>query len=195
MMKLFLLLLFIILIKSIESKKLIRKFQLVRDNDDMNKNGLSRFSILDSNGKEYLYRLRDSYTYNNSLLLIVYPSKNIVAYLQGQWTNETLNVTYDIYNYTTNQWTNGTIKKIFNLFIEKYFIEWNNENFIMKKKIFSINHKFYDENQYVLAQFRMSFRWFNWSLIKYNLQIYSDKLPDALYFFSIAIVDHRNLIQ
>ncbi|CAF3900987.1 unnamed protein product [Rotaria sordida] len=161
----------------------------------MDKNGLSRLSILNSNGKEYLYRLRSSHTENDVLLLIAYPSKDIVAYLQGQWRNETLNVTYDIFNYTTNQWTNGTIKKTFNVFIEKYFIEWDGQNFLMKKKLFSINHKFYDENQDVLAQFRMRFRWFNWSLIKYDLKIYSDKLLDAVYFFSIAIVDHNNIFQ
>ncbi|CAF5003419.1 unnamed protein product, partial [Rotaria sp. Silwood1] len=144
------LLLFIILIISIESKKSIRKYQYVRDSDMFDIDGLIRFSILNSNGKEYLYRLRNSYNDNDALLIVSYPSKDIVAYLQGQWKNLTLNVTFDIFNSTTNQWNNGTINKIYNLFVEKYLIEWNNENFLMKKKLFSIYHKFYDENQYVL---------------------------------------------
>ena len=66
---------------------------------------------------------------------------------------------------------------------------------MMKKKLFSIHHKFYDEYENVLAQFRMRFRWFNWTLIKYNLELFSDKLPEIIYFFLIAIVDNRNVFQ
>jgi len=192
-MKLFSVLLLIILIESLQSKKSIRKFVLIRD-ERMDKNGLSQFSILDSSGKQYLYRLKTSYIDNDSLLLISYPSKDILGYLQGQWRNETLNVTFEIFHLTTNQWTNGTIQKIFNLFIEKYLIEWNYQNFIMKKKIFSKNYQFYDENKNILGEFRKRFRWFNWSLVKYDLKIFIEKLPDLVYFFLLAIVDHRNII-
>jgi len=51
-MKLFIFLFSVILIKSIQSKKSIRKYLLIRD-EKMDKNGLSQFSILDSSGKEY----------------------------------------------------------------------------------------------------------------------------------------------
>ncbi len=192
-MKLFSVLLLIILIESLQSKKSIRKFVLIRD-ERMDKNGLSQFSILDSSGKQYLYRLKTSYIDNDGLILISYPSKDILGYLQGQWRNETLNVTFEIFDLTTNQWTNGTIQKIFNLFMEKYLIEWNYQNFIMKKKIFSKNYQFYDENKNILGEFRKRFRWFNWSLVKYHLKIFIEKLPDLVYFFSLAIVDHTNII-
>ncbi|CAM4897805.1 unnamed protein product [Rotaria socialis] len=193
-MKLFLLLLFIILIKSIQSKKLISKFLLIRD-DTTDKNGLSRFSVLDSSEKQYLYRLKNSNDDSNLLLIVSYPSKDVLGYVGNEWRNETLNVTFEIYNSTINQWTNGTIKKLPNLFTEKYLIEWNSQNFMMKKKLFSIHHKFYDECENVLAQFRMRFRWFNWRLIKYNLELFSDKLPEIIYFFLIAIVDNRNIFK
>jgi hypothetical protein len=192
-MKLFSVLLLIILIESLQSKKSIRKFVLIRD-DYMDKYGLSQFSVLDSSGKQYLYRLKTSYIDNDALLLVSYPSKDILGYLQGQWRNETLNVTFEIFHLTTNQWTNGTIQKIFNLFMEKYLIEWNYQNFIMKKKIFSKNYQFYDENKNILGEFQKRFRWFNWSLIKYDLKIFIEKCPDLIYFFSLAIVDHRNII-
>jgi hypothetical protein len=111
-MKLFLFLLFLILIKNIQSKKSIRKYLLIRD-EKVDKNGLSQFSILDSIGKEYLYRLKTS---NDGVMIISYPSKDIVGYLEGEWINE-------IFYLNTNQWTNGTIQKIFYLFIEKYLIQ------------------------------------------------------------------------
>ncbi len=193
-MKLFLLVLFVIVIESVKSKKPIRKFVLIRD-EHMDKNGLTQFSVLDSTEKHYLYRLKTSYDYNDELLLISYPSKDIVGYLQGQWKNETINVTFDIFDLTTNQWTNGTIQKIFNLFIEKYLIQWNYQDFIVKKKLFTINHQFYDENKNILAQFRKRFRWFNWSLVKYDLKIFIDKIPDFVYFFTLAIVNHANIIS
>ena len=193
-MNLFWLALFITLIKYIESKKSIHKYILIRD-DRMDKNGFSQFSVLDSHGKQYLYRLKTSYIDNNdSLVLVSYPSKDIAGYVIGRWKNETLNVTFQLFDLATNESTNGTITKIFNLYVETYLIEWNNETFLMKKKLFSIPHKFYDQNQNVLAQFRKKFRWFNWSSIEYNLNIFIDTLPHAIYFFSLAIVDHRNII-
>jgi hypothetical protein len=192
-MNLFWLILFVILIKSIESKKSIHKYILMRD-DQMDKHGLSQFSVLDSSKKHYLYRLKTSYIDNDGLVLVSYPSRDTVGYVSGEWKNETLNVTFEIFDLATNESTNGTIIKIFNLFVEQYLIQWNDQNFIMKKKLFTIHHKFYDENQNVLAQFRKKLRWFNWSSVEYDLKIFIDKLPHAIYFFSLAIVDHRNII-
>jgi hypothetical protein len=65
----------------------------------------------------------------------------------------------------------------------------------VKKKLFTINHQFYDENKNILAQFRKRFRWFNWSLVKYDLKIFIDKIPDFVYFFTLAIVNHANIIS
>ncbi|CAF2099614.1 unnamed protein product [Rotaria magnacalcarata] len=140
------------------------KFLLIRD-DTTDRNGLSRFSVLDSSEKQYLYRLKSSNDDSNLLLIISYPSKDVLGYVGNEWRNEILNVTFEIYNSTTNQWTNGTIKKLPNLFTEKYLIEWNSQNFMMKKKLFSIHHKFYDECENVLAQFRMRFRCIRFALI------------------------------
>jgi hypothetical protein len=184
-MKLFI---YFLLIKSIE----LKKYVLIRD-EEMDKNGLSQFSILDSYEKDYLYRLKTSS--NNDLILISYPSKEIVGHLQGDWINEkTLNVTFEIFDLKTNEWTNVSFIKIFHLFIEKYLIQWNNQTFLMKKNLFSINHSFYDQNKTKLGQFRMRFRWFNWSLIKYDLKINFDTLPHFIYFFLLIIQDHRNII-
>lgn len=191
-MKLLFLLLFMFLIKSIQSKTLLRKYLLVRDHD-LDKYGLSQFSVLDSTGKQYLYRLKVSDDDKNLLLIIGYPSQDTLGYVQNEWGSETLNATFEIYNSTMYESTNGTIKKNFNLFTQIYLIESNSENFVMKKKFFSFYHKFYDENQNILAQFRMRFRWLSWSLAKYNLEIFSNKLPDIVYFFLLVISDHRNL--
>lgn len=193
MIKLFLILLIIIFINKVESKKSIRKLLIVQDKE-MDKNGFSQFSILNSNGKEYLYRLKTSYDYHEQLLIITYPSQNLIGYLEGDWKNETLNVIFYIYDSINDQWLNGTIEKIQNLFMEKYLIKWNNESFLMKKKLLSINYSFYDNNQNTLALYTKRFRWFNWSLVKYDLKIFIDLLPDPIYLFILAILDHRNII-
>lgn len=71
-MKLFMLLFILILIKCFQTKKYVRKLLIIRDKE-MDKNGLSQFSILNSDGKEYLYRLKSSYDYNDELSLINFP--------------------------------------------------------------------------------------------------------------------------
>ena len=189
-MKLLTYLFLIILIKSVELRKYLRKYVLIRD-EEFDKNGLSQFSILDPTEKTYLYRLKSSF--DGSFILISYPSKEIVGYLDGDWLNEgKVNVSFDIQ--INDQWTNGTINKIFHLFIQKYFIKWNEQIFIMKKRLFSTNYFLTNENQMKLGEFRMRFRWFYWSFVKYELKIYLDNLPDLIYLFLILIQDHRNII-
>ena len=185
------LLFIIICVKDVQAKKPIRTYLLMRD-DRMDENGFSRFSVLDSSGKEHLYRLKSSYT-DSRLELISYPSKEVTAYVEGQWKAEILNATFQIFDSIRNETTNGTIQKAFNLFVETYTIEWNYESFLLKKKLFTSYHKLYDSNGNLLGQFRKRFRWFSWSPFIYDLKIFIDKLVDEVYFFSVAIVDHRNL--
>jgi len=161
----------------------------------MDEKGFSQFSILDSTGKQYLYRLKSSYIDNDALILVDYPSKDTVGYLEGEWKNDLLNVTLEIFDDKLNEWINGTIKKSLNLLIENYLIKWNSKDFIMKKKLFSMNNQIYDQNKNLLAKFAKRFRWFNSTSIKYDLTIFKDNLPSAFYFFLVAIVDHRNIIQ
>ncbi|CAF1095688.1 unnamed protein product [Adineta ricciae] len=186
------LLFIIICVENVQAKKPIRTYLLMRD-DRMDKNGFSRFSVLDSSGKEHLYRLKSSYTHDR-LELISYPSKEVTACVEGQWKAEILNVSFQIFDSIRNETTNGTIQKVFNLFVETYTIEWNYESFLLKKKLFTSYHKFYDWNGNLLGQFRKRFRWFSWSSFVYDLKIFIDKLAHEVYFFSVAIADHRNLM-
>lgn len=146
-----------LLIKSTNSKECPRRFLLIRDKN-LDQDVLSRFSILDSNEKQYLYRLKSSSGSNDELQLISYPSVNLHGYLRDQQINQTLNLCFETLNITTNQWLNGTIQKIFDLFTENYLVQWNNEFFSRKKLFFSMYHKFYDDKKNVLAQSQMLFR-------------------------------------
>lgn len=183
-----------VLIECVLSKAFIEKYLIIVD-DRMDEKGFSQFSILYSTGKQYLYRLKSSYIDNDALILVDYPSKDTVGYLEGEWKNDLLNVTLEIFDDKLNEWINGTIKKSLNLLIENYLIKWNSKDFIMKKKLFSMNNQIYDQNKNLLAKFAKRFRWFNSTSIKYDLTIFKDNLPSAFYFFLVAIVDHRNIIQ
>lgn len=186
--------LFVILIKEIDSKKWIRKYVLIRD-EELDQKGLSQYSVLNWNEKEYLYRLKTSYIDDDDEIIVInYPDENEMGYLHGQWKNETVNTTFELFDFNDNQWKNGSIEKIFNLFIEKYLIKWNNEEFYLKKKLFSNRWKFVNFNGKEFAHFEMRFRWFHWSLVKYQLKIFSELLPDPILFFSFLLQDHRSIL-
>ena len=190
---LIILIFFLILIKQIDSKKWIRKYVLIRD-EELDKKGLSQYSILNWNEKEYLYRLKTSYIDDDQIILINYPDENQIGYVNGQWKNETVNATFELFDFNENQWKNGSIEKVFNLFIEKYLIKWNDQLFYLKKKLFSNRWKFVNSNGNEFAQFQMRFRWFNWSLVKYQMKISSEILPDPILFFVFLIQDHRLIL-
>lgn len=194
MLKWLLIILFLeIFIKEIDCKKVLRKYVLIRD-EEFDEKGRSQYSILNANENEYLYRLKTSYTDEDQIILTNYPDENQIGYVQGQWTNEIVNVTFELFDFNENQWKNGTIIKMFHLFIEKYFIQWNNESFYLKKKLFSTDWKFSDGHGNEFARFRMRFRWFNWSLVKFNLKIFIDICPDWILFFAFIIQDHRAIL-
>lgn len=194
MMKLLIILiLFLILIKEIDSKKWIRRYVLIRD-EELDKKGLSQYSILNWNEKEYLYRLKTSYADDDEIILINYPDENQIGYLNGQWKNETVNTTFELFHFDENQWKNGSIEKIFNLFIEKYLIKWNDQLFYLKKILFSDRWKFVNSNGNEFAHFEMRFRWIPWSSVKYHLKISSENLPDQILFFVFLIQDHRAIL-
>ncbi|CAF1561410.1 unnamed protein product [Rotaria magnacalcarata] len=43
------------------------------------------------------------------------------------------------------------------------------------------------------VRFGIRSRWFNWSPIKYDVKIYSDIVPDVVYFLLLTVMEQRGL--
>ena len=173
-----------------------RRYRLFRD-EQLNEDGLSQFSVLNWDRNEYLYRLKTfrlGEDGSNQITLKKYPEEHSVGFVQGQWTGDSFNVYFDVYDEGLSQWINGTIEKHSTLVVERYSFDYDGRTFEMSKKIFSRKKKFFESQKKnsVLGDFYLSFRWFHWSLVEYQLKIYSDQLPDRIYFIFIPIFDQRN---
>ncbi|CAF4658357.1 unnamed protein product, partial [Rotaria sp. Silwood2] len=93
-----------------------------------------------------------------------------------------------------HKWTDGFIQRNAHMFSTDYTIQFNNQQLIAKSSNYSKNIKVYDKKKNeLLAQFRARARWLSWKPVKYDLNIYSNQVPDAIYFFLVLIMDHRGL--
>ncbi|CAF0953698.1 unnamed protein product [Rotaria sordida] len=181
------------MIKCIESKKANRTYVVVR-NATKHRHELFGFRIFDSKEKTCLYRLRASSRDIDTVILVDNPTKNMVANLEGIWIDSTFNVTLSVYDYKLNKWIDGVIQRTSHFWANDYTVEYNNEQLIAKWKLFSTKIKVYHKKQNeLLAQFRPRTRLLLWRPVKYDLKIYSNKVPDAIYFFLLLIFDHRGL--
>jgi len=190
-MKLFsFLLLFIVMIEYIQSKKTQRTFIVERDNVIKEKQ-LSAYTIFDSTGKTRLYQLKTTSTDIDTLILINYPAKNMVANLEGEWVDKVFNVSFTLYDKKLHKWTDGTIRIDATGFREKYSIGWNSQLFNTKTKFWSGTLQLYHTRQKeLIAEIRRRTPWFG-GKVKFELKTYSSQFPDAIYFFILAINDHR----
>jgi hypothetical protein len=192
-MKTFFLLLFIIMIKCIQSKQPIRKYVMRRD-ISLDGNPLPGYSIYDTYKKKLAYRLRTISTDIDTIMLVDYPKKNIMGNLEGEWADDTFNVTFSIYDYKLNQWIDGTIKKP-GATMNKLTIEWNKSRLVMKEKFFT-GTKIYNEwDDELLAQLQRRSGWSSTSSLKFDVKIFSDKVSDPIYFFVFAIADQHSIIH
>jgi hypothetical protein len=160
-------------------------------------NPLPGYKVYDPKETRVLYQLKPMSSDIDTIILVDDQKKNIVGNLEGEWTSEwpledTFNITFSIYDYNLNKWIDGTITRTAGIFSEKYSIRWNEFRLNAKIRSFSVNRKLYDErNNDLISQFRYSL-WSN-SLTnpRYDMKIFSDKVPDAITFFLLAIVDQR----
>jgi len=190
-MKLFFLLLFLIItIEYIQSKKALRTYVVKRD-DKIKRKQLSAYTVYDSIGKNILYRLIPFSTDIDTIILFNYPEKNMIANLEGEWIDDIFNVTFSIYDKKLYNWMDGIIQLDKSGWSEKYVIFWNSKHLNTKNGFFSTNVSVYNaQKKELLAEFWNSSGWFS-SDRKFDLKIYSDYVLDTIYFFLLAIDDHR----
>jgi hypothetical protein len=199
-MKLFSLLFFLIVtIQYIQSGKTLRTYIVERDNP-IRERRLSAYTIYDSTGKNILYQLKSTSTDIDTLILRKYPAKNIVANLEGEWVVDVFNVTFSIYDKKSTKWIDGTIKQNKGLFKSSYLVTWDAVTW--NSKYMETGNKFFSDTLQVfstspkvlLAEIRKRTPWFSRS-VKFYVKIYSDLVPDAIYFFLMAIKDHRKQLE
>ncbi|CAF3209001.1 unnamed protein product [Rotaria sp. Silwood2] len=194
MMKIiYFLLLFIVPIKCIEWKKENHTYVVV-PNKTIRPNQLYGFRIFDSKQKTLLYQLKVSSKDMDTAMLVDNPTKNMVGNLEGIWIDKAFNITFSVYDNKLIKWTDGIIQSKWHLLSPYYTMEYNNEQFIAKWKGVSRQANVYTKNQNeLLAEWRPPTLSLLWKYPKYNLKIYSNKLPDAIYFFLLLVMDHRYL--
>jgi hypothetical protein len=152
------------------------------------------FSIFDSEEKDLLYHVKSSYYYyegrielsdlsSKQMIATLTYSFNIFKVKQGE---------FSILNLSSNEWINGTIENSFPTFHDEYIIKWNEQSILMKTRFLSISTTFQHENHSgILATLEkrvFSSFWRN----KYDLQIFSDDLPDVFYFLALTITDQND---
>ncbi|CAF2398948.1 unnamed protein product [Rotaria sp. Silwood2] len=147
------------------------------------------FSVRDPSGKHLFYRIESSYALLQSLKLIAYPSKQEVGRLKALIKPLVYKAEISIFDLQTNQSTNGLIEENLQLFRNSFNIDWNGSHLKMEGDIGSFTTKFLDENGELLAQFRLQPSSLFWTR-KYNMQIFSTKYPEQIYFLGLAARDH-----
>ena len=185
-------LLLILAIGCIQSKKLIRSFVVIQEKAIKGK-PITNFTVFDSTGKVQLYRLRSSVTDMDEMMVVEYPAKNMIANAEGEWIDGKVNVTFSIYEKKLGKWIEGNIQRRVQQSPEDYRIEWNNQTCIIRVRWYTKTIKIYKERpEELIADFRHRARWLNKLKYNYDLKIYSDKLPDALYLLALNIMHHKD---
>ncbi|CAF3726928.1 unnamed protein product [Rotaria sp. Silwood1] len=185
------LLLFILLNKYIESGKIERAYVLV-ENARSSRLEINGYTIFDSKEKQNLYRLTASRSDIDTVILFDYSHNKMTANLEGLWMFDPFNVTYSIYDSKLNKWMDGTLRRTVHWFSVDYTTEYNNEQVIGNRKNKTPKGKIYlKKKNELLAKFRARSQRDSDQPIKYDLEIYSNKVPDALHFLLLLIMDHR----
>ena len=150
------------------------------------------FTIYDSTGKKFQYRMESKVGVTHDVQLFEVPSKKLLARLKAKITAVMYKATISIFDDESDAWANGTIGQNFKIVGNKFTIGWKGETIFMEGGAASLNTAFVGQSKGdVYAKFHKrvsSLFWRN----KYDLQVLSNKYPDALYFLALAARDHSN---
>ncbi|CAF0751857.1 unnamed protein product [Adineta steineri] len=186
-----LILLFIIAIKCIESKKPVRTFLVVEDWRP-EKKPLTEFTVYDSSEKNRLYLIRTIFTDLDTIIRTDYRAKKIVGNVEGEWTNRIFNVSLSIYDKTSDEWIDGTMGCDRIYFTSYFSFLWNGEKVVFKSYNFSKTIKICKQMPGPLvAQFRYRSLWRSVFIYKYDLKIYDTNVPDVVFLLGLTIIHHN----
>lgn len=150
-----------------------------------------QFSIFDGNEKELLFRVKSYISFWHRIEIFDATTKQLIGRLLSDWTWFLYQAKFSILDPTSNKWIDGQIQKKLSFYVDQYLIEWNDRKIMMETKIASFTSEFRDENQQILARYRMRWSSLIWSN-KYDLEIYSNEFPESLYILALAAKDHTD---
>ncbi|CAF3254145.1 unnamed protein product [Rotaria socialis] len=146
------------------------------------------FSVRDPSGKHLYYRIESEYAILHTIKVIAYPSKQEIGRLKANLKPILYKADISILNAQTNQWTHGVFQQNLQILGSSFNIDWNGDQIRMESEPVSFTSKFYDKNSTLLAQFRLKPASVFWTK-KYDMEIFSTKYPEQIYFLSMAARD------
>ncbi|CAF3040436.1 unnamed protein product [Rotaria socialis] len=148
------------------------------------------YSVYYPTSKILQYRIESKYHILQSLELVSYPTKTIIGKLKSKIKMILYEADFDIYDNRTRQWLKGTVKQGWSLFRHNWTIEFNGRSLLMETESLSFDTNIFDQqnNRALLAKFRLRPHSLMW-VSKYDLEIYSNEIPDSVYLLSIAARD------
>lgn len=149
-----------------------------------------QFSIYDSSQNDELYRLQSQYAFTQTIELVAQSSKEVIGKLRSKFLALLYEGNMTILDPRTNQWINGRIKRQLTFIFETYSIEWNSRRISMTTGFNPFHTEFHDETSGILVA-RVQKRLISlvWANI-YDLEIFSDDVPKAIYILALAAHDH-----
>ncbi|CAF2395340.1 unnamed protein product [Rotaria sp. Silwood2] len=151
-----------------------------------------QFSIYLGNNEDHLrYRIESFYNPMQQIELCTYPYNNVIGKLNVRQLGIFHEARFEILQTrnTSNLWFTGNIKRQYTWFADKYIINFAERRIKMRRRIFSLTFKFYNEVKKLIALFRM--RVFTVTVIKYDVKIFSNEFPDSIYLLALAAHDNK----
>ena len=183
------LLLLLLTVTTVNSQNNVQKYVVQKDLINFFRPG--QFSIFDGNEKELLFRVKSYISFWHRIEIFDATTKQLIGRLLSDWTWFLYQAKFSILDPTSNKWIDGQIQKKLSFYVDQYLIEWNDRKIMMETKIASFTSEFRDENQQILARYRMRWSSLIWSN-KYDLEIYSNEFPESLYILALAAKDHTD---
>ncbi|UJR17681.1 hypothetical protein I4U23_004579 [Adineta vaga] len=145
------------------------------------------YSVYNKTEKDLYYRIESNYDFQDNMKLVSYPSKKSIAKLRSKTRGTSYEAKISIRNTTSNQWIDGKIIQHPQWLSTNYSIEWNGYHLsIINNFIASWTLDIIDSSRNeLLAQSQR--RWFSWKF-KYQLDLYSDQVPESIYLLGLAVV-------
>ena len=173
---------------NVESERPIREYLIKKDMITGKKAG--QFSIYkNENENDLCFRIESLYSPMQKIDLLTYPDEETIGELDahqlGSWYEARLKL-LDIHG----KWLIGHIRRKATWLTGKYMISMERKTITMKSKFFSREFKFYNQANKLLGLFKRQFFVIS-GATKYNLQIFSNEFPDAIYMLAIAAYDHN----
>jgi hypothetical protein len=186
-------LLLTVYIISLESKN-VNRTHIIHKDRIMSDHRLAEFSIFDSTETQHQYHIKAYASEIHAAVLYSSPSEQMVGIFGDEWLVYITKANISILDTHSNRWSDESITTKFDFFKDKYVISLYGTSIILKGKALMIDCELYDKKRGKLfAKFQPPSRFATWTPYKYKLEVFFNKVSNAVYFFALATMDHKNM--